>query len=241
MVKRSDRSKQKKTKYSDIHKSSLILNILLCIISLMIILYDTAKYNDINLYLVFALIICIMLSNIILYTIRISENFHNDNINSSIARKKINNSAFDLNKSRDYMTGLYNGTFLENLLKKIEDEKFIPTSICIFYIYGLCQIMSTEQKKEVIQKTAQIVLSNKHENSIACISENNNIVLIMINNSRSDLNYIAERVGSEFSEIYGKHNFKLIYSIEEMDSREEVIYDVFGRAADNINSFVHKI
>lgn len=241
MVKRSDRSKLKKKHDIDLHKSSIILNILLCVISAVLILYESVKYNDLNLYLAVCLIICIILSNFILYIIKNTESSSTDELNSCIARRRINNSGFDLCNSRDYMTGLYNSAFLENLFKKIENEKFVPTSICIFYIHGFCQIMSKEQKNEVIARTSEIVLDNKMENSIACISENNNIVLIMINNNKNELIYIAEKVSSKFNEVYGKLNIKLLYSIEEMDRSEDVVYDVFGRAVDNINSIVHKI
>lgn len=241
MVKRSDRSKQKKTSYMNADKISLILNILLCIISAILISYKAIKYKDINLYMAVSLIICIILSNLILYIVRNRKNCSTDNLNSYIAKRRINNSGFDLCNSIDYRTGLYNYTFLEKLLKKIEDEKFIPTSICIFHICGLCQIMHEEDKNEVISKTCEIIMDNKLESTIACISENNNIVLIMIKNNKNELQHIAKKICREFSEVYNKLNIKLIYSIEQMDKETEIIYDVFGRVVDNLNSFLSKM
>ena len=235
MIKRSDRLKAQKRKVIDICMSILLLNILLSVISIMLILSEALTYKNIRLYLSAGLIVCIILGNITLYKSRKKPNSEFENLNSIEAKNRIYNSKFDIYQSKDNLTGLYNHIFLKNLLKKINTEKFIPTTIGIFHVQGFASILNEEMKTKVLCNVANIVLKNKLKSNIACISENNNIIICFINYSKEDSRYVCKNICDEFNGTNKCNNIRLIYGLESMHNNEESIYNVLGHAVDFIN------
>ena len=238
MIKRIDRIKLHKRKGVDVCISSVLLNILLCIISIILILSEALIYKNVKLYLSACLIVCIILVNVILYESRNKVKSKTEYLNSVTAKHRIYASEFELYNSKDNLTGLYNNIFLKSLLKKINIEKFTPTTIAVFHVQGLACISNEEMRRMIVCNAADIVLKNKFKSNIACISENNNIILFFINYNKDDSHYISEKICDEFNEINKNNNIKLIYGIKSMYSNRESIYKVVGQAMDYINSSV---
>ena len=63
MIKRTDRNKLNKGQIVDILRNVTMLNLLLCIMTITLILYDAIKHKSIILYLSVSLIVCIVLSD----------------------------------------------------------------------------------------------------------------------------------------------------------------------------------
>ncbi len=234
MLKRCNKNKILKKERLNINKCSVIINFLLNTLCITLILYEAIKDDTMNLYLSSYLILFIILSYINLYLLS-KKDRNISNINSATARRRIDNTAFELYKCKDRMTGLYNSVFIENILKKIDNQKFLPTTIAVFFIHGITSIIDEEEKNEVICKVKDIVIKNKFKNNIACINENNNIVVFLINYNKNSAYQVAEKINDEFDKLFGYKKIKLTYGIEEMNNEEESIYNVLGQAFDDIN------
>lgn len=235
MLKRCDKNKIQKKERLNINKSNFVINFLLSALCITLILYEAIKDDTMNLYLSSCLILFIILSDINLYLLSKKDRNISISTNSATARRRIDNSGFELYKCKDKMTGLYNSVFIENILRKIDSEKFTPTTIAVFFIHGITCIIDEEEKNEVICKVTDIVIKNKFKNNIACINENNNIVLFFINYHKNNAYQVAEKINNEFDKLFRYKNIKLTYGIEDMNNEEESIYNVLGQAFDNIN------
>ncbi|ENZ36185.1 hypothetical protein HMPREF1084_00769 [Clostridium butyricum 60E.3] len=241
MIKRRDRNKLNKGQIVDILRSVTMLNLLLCIMTITLILYEAIKHKSMILYLSVGLIVCIILSDKVRYMLKENhESTKIKNMNSIIEKENIDNWEFELYNCKDNISGLYNSVFLENILEKINKEKFIPTTIAVFYIKGLSCLMEEEEKKKAICKAADIVIKNKLKNNIACLSKSSSIILFFINYNKNNSVSIIEKICHEFNELYAENDLTMIYGFEEISSKDEIIYKMYGEILQNIHLSIFK-
>lgn len=240
MIKRTDRNKLNKGQIVDILRNVTMLNLLLCIMTITLILYEAIKHKSIILYLSVSLIVCIVLSDKVRYMLKENhESTKIKNMNSIIEKENIDNLELELYNYKENMNGLYNSVFLENILGKINKEKFIPTTIAVFYIKGLSCLME-EEKEKAICKAEDIVIKNKLKNNIACLSKSSSIILFLINYNKNNSFSIIEKICHEFNELYAENDLTMIYGFEEISSKDEIIYKIYGEILQNIHLSIFK-
>ncbi|WP_455799887.1 hypothetical protein [Clostridium butyricum] len=240
MIKRTDRNKLNKGQIVDILRNVTMLNLLLCIMTITLILYEAIKHKSIILYLSVSLIVCIVLSDKVRYMLKENhESTKIKNMNSIIEKENIDNWELELYNCKENMNGLYNSVFLENILGKINKEKKIPTTIAVFYIKGLSCLME-EEKEKAICKAADIVIKIKLKNNIACLSKSSSIILFLINYNKNNSFSIIEKICHEFNELYAENDLTMIYGFEEISSKDEIIYKIYGEILQNIHLSIFK-
>lgn len=241
MIKKNNMRKLYKRQATDVTINTFRLNVLLCIISITLILYEAIKYKNINLYLSIGLIICIILSQRILYTLKKNHNsVVVEDANSGAKKGGMGKAKLELHNCNDPMTGLYNSVYLEHILDKLNNEKVTPTTIAVLYVRGLSCLTEKEEQEKVICKVAELVLKNKFKDNIGCISNGNIIVLFLINWNKNNSSEIIDRICKDFNKLYGDSNLRIVYGLEEMSSQNEDIYDIYGGILNNINLSIFK-
>ncbi|WP_455795897.1 hypothetical protein [Clostridium butyricum] len=113
MIKRRDRNKLNKGQIVDILRSVTMLNLLLCIMTITLILYEAIKHKSMILYLSVGLIVCIILSDKVRYMLKENdESTKIKNMNSIIEKENIDNWELELYNCKDNISGLYNSVLL---------------------------------------------------------------------------------------------------------------------------------
>lgn len=121
----------------------------------------------------------------------------NDITESKKAQEQINYLSF-----HDSVTGLYNRHFLENELRRIDNNKNLPISIIYGDVNGLKlinDILGHEKGDELLKKTSEVLSRVCRDNDVVIRVGGDEFIILLNNTKSKDAKRIIERIKSELA------------------------------------------
>ncbi len=149
------------------------------------------------------------------------------------AQKKIKYLGF-----HDNLTGLYNRSFFNIELKRLEHTRFLPISVITGDVNGLKLIndaFGLEAGDKVLKRIAEILINNCRKEDIMSRVSGNEFAMILPSTSYTDAMKISARIKESIkSDSVENISPSISLGIATKNEQEEKIDDVYRQAADNM-------
>ncbi|MGM0438187.1 MAG: HD domain-containing phosphohydrolase [Bacillota bacterium] len=143
------------------------------------------------------------------------------------------------NISKDHLTGLYNNSFMEETIRRMNDKKLFPISIIMMDINGLKLVndgYSHKQGDKLLIKTAELLLSCVTNEGFVGRWGGDEFIILLPRTNEEKAREISNKISTKSQEIMLNNEIKLSLGIgaaTKIDSGQD-IYKILHSAEDKV-------
>ena len=137
----------------------------------------------------------------------------------------------------DILTGLYNRTFLEEEINRLDTARQLPISIIMADINGLKLINDTyghEKGDELLVKTSEILTSSIRSEDLVARWAGDEFVILLPQTSKEEAGKVYNRIKTQCKECNAPYPISLGMGMAVKTSIEQDIYEVLNEADDKM-------
>jgi len=143
----------------------------------------------------------------------------------------------------DQLTGLYNRAFLEQEIKKFDNEKYLPISIIVLDVNGLRIVnnqLNSKAGDEILKKIASCLKSSCRQDELISRWGGDEFLIVLPNTNEKLANKIAQRIKDNCSNFsINDLTLNISIGISIKNNKDESLYDIIIKAEERMNR--HKL
>lgn len=143
----------------------------------------------------------------------------------------------------DFLTGLYNRRYFENILVEFNKENYVPVSIIMADINGLKLINDSfghTAGDSLLKKSSDIFLSECPKNAVACRLGGDEFVIMLPNTDNAEAELLIQRIRMEAAkEKIGPIEISISFGCQTKQNQDQDINKVLANAENDM--YQHKL
>lgn len=165
-----------------------------------------------------------------------------DQVSTAIVRKQ-NEERIIYISFHDTLTGLYNRTYFEEELKRINNPRYYPLSVVMIDVNGLKAVNDAfghQEGDKLLKNLAKLLRGNSREVDVLARLGGDEFAIILPNTSKSDAEFFCQRLikncqENSFQPAYLNPNISLGFATQEgyLSNIEEIIKEADNKMYEN--------